>query len=80
MKVGAWYVVTKGSDDGTFEVGDHITPCRDGSIGCKEAEGWIESEDAEKAMRGVEVKVDAKWLARRKARLLADLAKLEELE
>lgn len=80
MKVGAWYVVTKASDDGTFEVGDHITPCFDGAIGCKEAAGWIDGEDAEKAMRGVEVKVDVEWQARKKARLLADLEKLEGLQ
>lgn len=80
MKVGAWYVVTKGSDDGTFEVGDHITPCFDGAIGCREAAGWIDGEDAEKAMRGVEVKVDVEWLARRITRLLADLEQMERLQ
>lgn len=80
MKVGAWYVVTNPSDDGTFGVGDHITPYADGSIGCKEARGWVDAADAEAAMRGVEVNVDAEWLARSKSRLLADLEKLEGLQ
>ena len=80
MKVGAWYVVTKPSDDGTFDVGDHISPCSDGAIACKEAQGWITAEDADEAIQGVEVTIDAEWLASKKARLLADLAKLEGLE
>jgi hypothetical protein len=80
VKVGAWYVVTKPSDDGTFEVGDHISPLADGGIACKEGQGWIEAHEADEAMSGVEVKVDAEWLARKKARLLADLEKLEGLQ
>ena len=80
MKIGAWYVVTKGSDDGTFEVGDHISLCVDGAIACKEAQGWIDAKDAADAMRGVEVIVDSEWILTRRSRLLADLAKLEELE
>lgn len=80
MKIGAWYVVTKGSDDGTFEVGDHVSPLADGGIACKEGQGWIEAHEADEAMGGVEVKVDAEWLARKKARLIADLEKLEGLE
>jgi hypothetical protein len=58
MKIGAWYVVTKGSDDGTFEVGDHVSPLADGGIACKEGQGWIEAHEADEAMGGVEVKVD----------------------
>ena len=80
MKVGAWYVVTKGSDDGTFEVGDHISLCVDGAIACKEAQGWIDAKDAADAMRGVEVIVDSEWILTRRSRLLADLEKLEGLE
>ena len=80
MRIGAWYVVTKPSDDGTFEIGDHITPCPDGAIACKEAQGWIEANEADEAMAGVEVKIDAEWFRFKKARLLADLAKLDGLE
>jgi hypothetical protein len=80
VKIGAWYVVTKPSDDGTFEVGDHISPCSDGAIACKEAQGWIDADKASDAMRGVEVIVDSEWILTRRARLLADLEKLEGLE
>ena len=81
MKIGAWYVVTKPSDDGTFEVGDHISLCSDGAtIACKEAQGWIDAKDAADAMRGVEVIVDSEWILTRRSRLLADLEKLEGLE
>ena len=80
MKIGAWYVVTKPSDDGTFEVGYHISLCSDGAVACKEAQGWIDADEASEAMSGVEVKVDAEWLASKRSRLLADLDKLEGLE
>ena len=80
MKIGAWYVVTKPSDDGTLEVGDHISLCVDGAIACKEAQGWIDADEASEAMSGVEVIVDSEWILTRRSRLLADLEKLEGLE
>lgn len=80
MKIGAWYVVTKPSDDGTFEVGDHISLCSDGAVACKEAQGWIDADEASEAMSGVEVIVDSEWILTRRSRLLADLEKLEGLE
>ena len=80
MKIGAWYVVTKPSDDGTFEVGDHISLCSDGAIACKEAQGWVDADETAEAMAGVEVTIDSEWLSAKKARLLADLEKLEGLQ
>ena len=80
MKIGAWYVVTKPSDDGTFEVGDHISLCSDGAIACKEAQGWVDADEATEAMSGVEVIVDSEWILTRGTRLLADLKKLEGLQ
>lgn len=41
MKTGIRYIVTKGSDDGTFQAGDHIWLLGDGSVACIEAQGWI---------------------------------------
>jgi len=80
VKIGAWYVVTKPSDDGTFEVGDHISLCSDGAIACKEAQGWVDADEATEAMSGVEVIVDSEWILTRRTRLLADLKKLEGLQ
>lgn len=77
MVVGKRYVVTRASDDGTFVVGDHLTLHVDGTIGCYEAEGWIEQSDVEQAMKGVVVEIDKKWLANRKAMLTEELAALE---
>jgi len=80
VKIGAWYVVTKPSDDGTFEVGDHISLCSDGAIACKEAQGWVDADEATEAMSGAEVIVDSEWILTRRTRLLADLKKLEGLQ
>lgn len=80
MKIGAWYVVTKPSNDGTFEVGDHVMLLSNGDIACKEAQGWVDAKDAEQALSGAEVTIDVEWIAAKKARLLADLEKLEELQ
>ena len=72
--------MTKQGDNGTFEVGDHISLCVDGAIAYKEAQGWIDAKDAADAMRGVEVIVDYEWIWTRRLRLLADLEELEGLE
>lgn len=37
MVVGKQYIVTRASDDGTFEVGDQVSINPDGSISCREA-------------------------------------------
>ena len=80
MKIGAWYVVTKPSNDGTFEVGDHVMLLFNGDIACNEDQGWVDAKDAEQALSGAEVTIDVEWIAAKKARLLADLEKLEELQ
>jgi len=80
VKIGAWYVVTTPSDDGTFEVGDHISPCFDGAIACREAQGWIDADEAAYAMAGVDVTIDSEWLDAKKSRLLSELAKLDGLQ
>lgn len=61
MKVGLRYVVTKASDDGTFNVGDHIWPEQDGSISCREAGGWVDEADVPEAIKGVETTIDREW-------------------
>lgn len=76
MEVGKRYVVIKASDDGTFEVGDHISLNSDGSITDREAGGWIDECDVVEAMKGVEVEIDTQWIERRKKKLLAELGVL----
>ena len=76
MQQGLRYVVTKASDDETFEVGDHILLCANGDIVNRDAQGWIDKVDVEEATRGMEVEVDSKWAERRRKKLLQELAEL----
>lgn len=48
------HVVTKASDDGTFDKGDHIIFNEDGSISCIEGRGWLEAEYVAEATKGME--------------------------
>jgi len=76
MKVGLPYIVTKASDDGTFEVGDHIYLIDNGDIACHEAEGWIDKEDMPESTIGMEIALDQERIEKRRNKLLADLAAL----
>jgi hypothetical protein len=76
MTLGMRYVVTKASDDETFEIGDHIWPEDDGSVSCREAGGWVDVEDVPAALVGVETVEDQQWVATRRAQLLKELEKL----
>lgn len=73
------YIVTKGSDNGTFLVGDHIVMNGDGTITCFEAGGWIAAEDVSEAMKGMECKVDANYIEARKKLLRAELDRYDSL-
>ena len=79
MKPGIRYVVTKASDDETFEVGDHITLHEDGTILCTEAQGWIAKEDVEDAMKGMECEIDRKFIERKRAALERAIAALDAI-
>lgn len=79
MRIGVRYVVTKASDDGTFERGDHITANEDMTISCLEARGWIEKEDVPEATKGMECEVDKEWLQKKREKVEADLALLNAL-
>lgn len=65
MKPGIRYIVTKGSADGTFQAGDHIWLDSDGTVSCREAQGWIEAEHVPEAMAGVEYEPDRAWAQRK---------------
>lgn len=56
------YVVTKASDDGTFQIGDHIMQYENGDVHCREAGGWIDAEDVPDATQGMEYTVDERYL------------------
>ncbi len=77
MEAGKRYIVTKASDDGTFEVGDHISMSEGGSINNREAQGWIEACDVPDATKGMEVEIDRQWIEQRKKMLLEELAALD---
>lgn len=77
MTPGMRYIVTKGSRDGTFQVGDHISLNEDGTVSCREAMGWIEKEHVQEAMSGVEYEPDrawAKWQLERAERIAKEYA------
>jgi len=65
MKPGIRYIVTKGSDDGTLQAGDHISLNEDGTVSCIEAMGWIEAEHVPEAMAGIEYEPDRAWAKRK---------------
>ena len=69
LEPGIHYIVTKGSDDGTLEIGDHIW-LEDDLVHYREAQGqsrgkvpWITLGDIDKALQGVEISIDSNWLA-----------------
>ena len=71
MKKNLWYIVTKASDDGSFEVGDHILMEKNGDISCKEAGGWVSSIDVPEAIVGMEIEID-------RERILEKIEKLQK--
>ena len=74
MITGTRYVVSVGND--TFSAGDHIQKQEDGSILCPEAQGWIEAEDAEESLEGVEFEVDQEWARKRIAEAEKEIGRL----
>jgi hypothetical protein len=79
MKTGIRYIITKNSDDGTFEAGDRILLSKDGSIICADARGWIDKEDVEEAIKGMEYKADQAWVEAEREKLNRQIKQLEEL-
>jgi hypothetical protein len=77
MKTGVPYIVTRGSDDGSFEVGDQITLMKDGSLSNLQADGWLEPAEVAEAIAGMECEADSARIQRRKESLLRQIAALE---
>ena len=76
MQVGVRYIVTHPSEDLEFQPGDKIMLCADGTIENLQAEGWMEPADVPQATRGMTCELDTEYIERRRARLLAELARL----
>ncbi len=73
------YVVTKGSDDGTFMAGDHVRLNGDGSISCREAAGWIEAEDVPASTKGWRLELDVDWYIARLTKIDEESAEIAKM-
>ena len=69
MIPGKRYIVTKASDDHTFQVGDKIQLHEDGSVSCTQALGWIDAENVAEATTGMEYEIDTVYYEQVKQRL-----------
>ena len=79
LKTGLRYVVTRGSDDGTLRMGDHVALAKDGALLCGEAWGFIPPEDVEEALQGAVLEIDPTWLEKQKQKARDLLTKLEAM-
>lgn len=77
LKEGTPYIITKGSDDGSLQVGDQVTLLAEGALENLPAEGWLEPGPLLEAVVGAEFEVDRLRIQRRKESLLRRLAALE---
>jgi hypothetical protein len=77
MVLGLRYIVTRGSADGEFCIGDRIKLQADGSIVNIDAHGWMDAEDVPAATLGMACDIDITWASSRRASLLAELAALD---
>lgn len=78
MKIGMPYIVTKASDDGTFEVGDHISLDKTGCVICMEAQGWLDPDVVAEAASGMTLAIDTEAFKRRKRNLQKELEEMEK--
>lgn len=67
------HIVTKASECGTFQVGDHIMFWANGNIECREGEGFLLAEKVPAATVGMESKPDVFWAAKRKTELFNEI-------
>jgi len=76
LPTGIPYVVTRGSDDGTFKDGDHICLQRNGDLSCREAGGWLNAADVPDVIQGMQCKADTEAIAKRIAKAETEIAML----
>ena len=79
LERGIRYIVTKGSDDETLAVGDHIWIDGSDCLCSREGQGWIDPEDVAVVLIGVEVAIDKQWLAARTQKVINDIVELRWL-
>lgn len=62
MQPNLYYIVTKPSNDGTFELGDQFFIHEDGLIENKTARGFMDLKEFPEVIEGMEYKVDEERL------------------
>ncbi|UOF76733.1 hypothetical protein [Caudoviricetes sp.] len=80
MQPGIRYIVTKDSKNKEFQEGDNIWILCNGDIMCRDAHGWMPAEDVAEATRGMEIKIDEEWIAKKRAYLEREIIKLTDLD
>lgn len=63
------YIVTKASDDGTFQIGDRISLNYKGDVHFLGTSQIIEAKNLEQTTKGMEYRIDTKWIDYRLERL-----------
>ena len=79
MKPGIKYIVTKGCDEETLVLNDHIELQQNGDLMCREAGGWINSENVDSALEGLEFVVDKEYYEKQIRLLIYELAKIQDI-
>ena len=54
LKPGVRYVVNKANKHGALQVGDVISLEKNGTLSCKQAQGWIEAEHVAEELAKIE--------------------------
>lgn len=71
------YVVTHPSLCGTLQINDHIWKATDGTIMCREAQGWIPKDEVDEATKGFLIVLDIDYINKRKQELQDQLNQLD---
>lgn len=79
LESGVRYIVTKGSDDGTLMIGEHVWLDNGGCLQSREGQGWIDPENVAEVLIGVEVAIDREWLAACTRKMIREIAELRRL-
>lgn len=79
MKTGVPYIVTRESDDGSFQIGEKIRRLATGEV-VNDQTWWPSKHNPSRAVIGMECEVDRHRIQQRKEKLLRRLAELELLD